>query len=102
MKTVEEARQKARDLNRAEQIPTVLVFTYQPNFGGLQEICKNNWDLLKRSTATKELSEQKIIYGYRRPKNLKDILVRAKLPTTNNQNKEPKKGPQNVCIRKNC
>ena len=28
--------------------PLVLVSTYQPNFGGLEKIAKNNWDLLKR------------------------------------------------------
>ena len=113
-KNVTEAIKKARDLDRPDllkiklpdvntkEIPTVLVTTYQPNFGGLQEICKANWDLLKRSTATKELSEQRVIYGYRRPKNLKDLLVRAKLPTEKIQIEKPSTGPQNKCIRKNC
>ena len=76
-----------------KEFPLVLVSSYQPNFGGLEKITKRNWDLLARSTATKPLNEKRVIYAYRRPKNLRDLLVTAKLnekkPTTktNNGNK---------------
>ncbi len=36
--------------------------------------------MLKRSSTSKILAETKITFGYRRPPNLKDLLVRARVP----------------------
>ncbi len=57
-----------------------LISTYNPGFDGLKEIVSKNWDLLKRSSTSKILAESKITFGYRRPPNLKDLLVRARVP----------------------
>ncbi len=57
-----------------------LITTYSPEFSELKGIANDNWDLLKRSSTTKVLAETKITFGYRCPPNLKDLLVRAKLP----------------------
>ena len=56
-----------------------LITTYSPEFSGLKDIVTRNWDLLKHSSTTKVLAETKITFGYRRPPNLRDMLVRAKI-----------------------
>ena len=68
---------------------------------------ENNWDLLKRSVATKELSEKRIIFGYRRPKSLRDLLVKSKFdyhPEDNEKNDESNNTQRqlNLCDRKTC
>ncbi len=65
--------------------------TYCPEFEEVTKIVRNNWDLLKRSSATKVLGENRVICGFRRPKNLRDILVRAKLPKQKTQGEMTKK-----------
>ena len=52
-----------------------LITTYQPEFPGLKKIIQENWDLLNRSSSTKLLAETRVTFGYRRPPNLKDLLV---------------------------
>ena len=58
-----------------------LTTTFNPEFNSLGEIVRKNWDLLKRSQATEILAETKVVVGYRRPPNLKDLLVQAKVPS---------------------
>ena len=90
--------------NQTSNDNLILVSTYQPEFRGLKNIIDENWDLLKKSTATKELSEEKIILGYRRPKNLRDLLVRARLNTTIAQTGTNKKTGKisNPCDNRKC
>ena len=108
---ITEALKKASEKDRSQllqpriptptdkEFPLVLVSSYQPNFGGLEKITKNNWDLLARSTATRSLNEKRVIYAYRRPKNLRDLLVKAKLKTTNNTQISTNK---NKCKTRDC
>ena len=89
LRIIEEAVIKARRLDRDELInpPTqdhnnpvdniILTTTYQPQDNTLKEIVTNNWDLLGKSPNTQKLHEKHLMIGYRRPKNLRDILVRA-------------------------
>ena len=81
-----------RELTTDEEI-VALVTTYSPKFNDLSEIVKRNWELLERSSTTKKLAESKIIVSYKRPKNLRDYLVRARLPkiTQGQENEEPTK-----------
>ena len=44
--------------------PLVMVTTFQPEFKTMKEIIQKNWDLLNKSTATKELAERKMLFGY--------------------------------------
>jgi peptide-methionine (R)-S-oxide reductase len=64
-----------------------LITTFNPMPNTLKQIVSNNWDLMSRSKSTRMLADTNIIFGYRRPKNLKDILVKAKLPNLTDQNK---------------
>ena len=43
----------------------------------LQGIITNNWELLLKSKTTRILENAKIVFGFRRNKNLSDFLVRA-------------------------
>jgi len=60
----------------------ILVTTYDPSQDLLREITKANWDYLGKSPLTTFIHKKKILVGYKRPKNLRDLLVKAecKLP----------------------
>ena len=55
----------------------ILVTTYEPSQDILRNITKENWDYLGKSPMTTFIHQKKIMVGYRRPKNLRDILVKA-------------------------
>ena len=68
------------NLIRENEDITALTTMYIPQFNVLPQIVKKNWDLLRRSSTTKKLADSKLIISYKRPKNLMDILVQAKVP----------------------
>jgi len=86
---LEEAAIKARRLDRDKLLgprdaPTenrenvILVTTYEPTQDVLRDITKKNWDYLGKSPTTLHMyQEKKIMMAYRRPKNLRDLLVKA-------------------------
>ena len=82
-KLIENAIIKAFRKNRSElltEIPTknqhdvdnklFVITTYQPEFTGLKDTILKDWNFLTRSNNTKPLHDNKIIFGYRRSKNL--------------------------------
>jgi hypothetical protein len=71
---------KAGDKARDKEDRVFLITTYNPNFQHLRKIVKNNWDFLGKSPTTDFLYERRLMCGYRRPKNLRDQLVRANIP----------------------
>ena len=79
------------------------ITTYSPGFNAPKDIVKKNWDILKRSMATKSLGETRVIFGTKRPENLKDILVSARLPKPE---RAPRKYPNclglNKCSKIKC
>jgi hypothetical protein len=82
-----QGRQKYREelwnLKRAASASTDKVFlisTYHPSDNSVKEVVKNNWGLLGESPTTQFIHEKKLVCGYRRPKNLKEMLVRAGIP----------------------
>ena len=58
-----------------------LITDYHPSYRAVLDIVSNNWDMLDNSSATRPLLQIPVIRGFRRPKNLRDLLVRAKLTT---------------------
>ena len=58
-----------------------LTTTYTPSFDGLRHQVRKTWDLLDRANSTRPIHEGGLTVGYRRPKNLRDMLVKARLPT---------------------
>ena len=93
-------------VSHSEEDETVfLITTYIPGFTSMKDIVQKNWGIMSTSSTTKHLSEVRLIHGCRRPKNLRDSLVWAKLPQK--QVLDPKeKGLNcdlfNKCNTKNC
>ena len=56
-----------------------LITTHHPTFREVNNIVSSNLDLLDRSSSTRPIVQTKITRGFRRCKNLRDILVRAKI-----------------------
>ncbi len=80
---LEKQRKKLDELIQTEEDLDSTLFlttTFNPEFHELGNLVRKNWDLLKRSSATKILAENRIVIGYRRPPNLKDMLIRACVP----------------------
>ena len=71
--------------------------TYNPGFTGLKRVVTKNWDLLGKSCTTRSIHQKPVLAAFRRQKNLKDLLVRARLP----QLLQPKEPNSNVCLRPN-
>ena len=69
---------------------TFLTTTYTPSFDGLRT------QVMK--TCTRQIHERGITVGYRRPKSLRDILVKARLPAE----KSPKVGCEALKSEKSC
>ena len=57
-----------------------LITTYHPHDSSLRRIVHNNWSFLGRSSTTTFLHEKKLMCGYRRPKNLRNHLMKAQVP----------------------
>ena len=80
-----------------QTVPNVLVTTYNPGFLGLQKVVTNNWDILGKSCTTRPIHKNSVITAFKRPKNLKDYLVRAKLKKSKDQPTES----TSCCLRPN-
>ena len=85
-------------VKETEAIPNILVTTYNPGFRGLKSVVEKNWDLLGKSCTTRAIYREQVIGAFKRPKNLRDHLMKAKLI--------PEKSPillgtSNHCLRPN-
>ena len=89
-------------------IPEIfLISTYHPSGSFLDKIIRKNWDLLDRSSSTRSILNWKITKGFRRPKNLRDHLVRALCRNPMDVQPAPSKGTTKLnknkrCSRPNC
>jgi len=71
---------KPLDCNTTTSERVFVITKYTPGQNVLRDIITSNWSLLGRTNTTNTLHSSKIIFGHRRNTNLKDMLVRAKLP----------------------
>ncbi len=112
-KLVREAYLKARQKNRDDLLnqPTknkkksdglFFITTFNPQNPPIRESIKKNWPILADNASTRQtLLPKQVTFGYRRPKNLRDTLVRAKV----SKNPPPITiipGTSNVCSKKQC
>ena len=67
-----------------------LLSTFSPGDTPLRDIIDNNWPSLGRTNTTERLYNSRIVNGYRRNKNLRDMLVHAKLTASK---PKPRVGP---------
>ena len=56
-----------------------LITRYHPHDHFLRNMIYNNWDMLGKSPTTDHLHQKHLMCGYKRPKNLRDLLVKAKV-----------------------
>ena len=78
--TAKEPTETEKTDEKTDEKTFYLITKYNPaNSQHLKGVVNKNWGLLKRSSATKHLAEKRVVFGTRKEKNLKDILVRAKL-----------------------
>ena len=110
---IDEAYVKARDKGRDEllkpadrsisRLPpkTYMTTTYNPSFDGLRTQVKKTWDLLERSSSTRHIHTMGLQVEYRRPKNLRDLLVRSKLSPIL-EDREMTERPDKKCTNRKC
>ena len=55
------------------------ITTYQPGSTLLKQTIISNWDFLSRHKTTRDMHGMPITFGLRRPPNLRDVLVNARL-----------------------
>ena len=95
-------KQKKADVNDSGN-EIFLTTTYNQKYGALRNQVESTWDLLGRSCTNRFIREKNLKVGYRRPKNLRDILVRARLPPESDEIPvDPMKPERPTCDRKNC
>ena len=85
--------------DKNEEPPLILVTTFNPGFHGLRNIVDKNWGILGISCSTRDIHQKQLITGLRKPANLKDILVKAKLRDPPHA---PASEPCNPCNTKTC
>ena len=67
----------APTLDNEDDNKIFLITTYHPNDNQFNQIIRNNWDVLGRNHTTQHLYKHTLVSGFRRPKNLRDILCKA-------------------------
>ena len=87
-------------LNQAVK-KTYMTTTYNPAYDGLRSQVKKTWDLLDRLSSTRHVHGAGLQVGYRRPKNLRDLLVRSKL-TPISEESEPTRPVNKTCTNRKC
>ena len=80
-----------------------LITTFHPTFHEVNRIVNRNMDLLDRSSSTRPIIQAPLIRGFRRCRNLRDLLVWARLPPTIGAPDQPNPGFQDrQCNRAHC
>ena len=77
---IELLNKESTETGQAESEKIFLTTCYNQKYGGLHDQVESTWDLLGRSCSTRFIREKNLVVGYRRPKNMRDLLVRARLP----------------------
>jgi hypothetical protein len=87
-----DAALKARDLDRSyllsknktpqnkDEDDIFFISTYHPHDQSMRKMLHQNWAFLGKSQTTDFLHKKHLMCGYRRPKNLRDMLMRANIP----------------------
>ena len=88
-KIIDEAFHKLKNLDRKKAIEKVetkneqktpLVTKFHPNLPGISKIIRKHWEVMvKEDSRMARIFPTPSVVAYKRPKNLKDILVRAKV-----------------------
>ena len=69
------------------------IVTHNPQNPPIRDIVSKNWQILGKSSGTRHLVENTVVFGFRRNENLSDSLVRASTRTTSEKTKHIHKSP---------
>ena len=79
--------------------------TFRPCKNSITDVIRKNWEILGRSKTTKNMYRSTLITSHKRPKNLRDFLVKARTEyseNTPNTEQETQNANTNACNKKNC
>ena len=100
IKKLKQTKEKVNNLDRNELLKPknqkddkdektiFLTATYRERYQFVPKIIKSNWDILAQSCTTKVVYRSKLNLGYKKPKDLRNYLIRAKTeynPTNDTQ-----------------
>ena len=74
--------------------------TYHPELPKVKEIVNKHWSIIDSSERLKKVFPKKPVMAYRRPKSLRDLLVKARLPQDPMDNTPP--GESKPCGGRAC
>ena len=97
---IQKKNKVSEDQNKVKN-ETYLTCTFRPKYQKAPKIVKKNWDILARSATTKETHRSNVRVGYKRPKNLHDMLIRAKTDYHPENQKTNGNKSQKCCENKN-
>lgn len=83
---------KEKDTLHKKDAPLVFTTTHNPHLRGYYQALTRSWRYIENSERLRNVFPQKPILAYRRGKNLRDSLVRARLPPTQEPNYDPETG----------
>ena len=83
-----------------EDAPFHFINTFHPESYRLRKIIEQNWTILETSDTTSGLHKNKITFGHRRNKRLRDLLVHSQIPLAPLIGKQGKSSPH--CDRQQC
>ena len=84
--TQDEALDKT-DTSQEESL--IVVLDYHPSNPNMKELILRHWNTIERSSSTQLLLGINLNFGYRRPKNLQDILCHTDLVENKIKNRIP-------------
>ena len=81
---IERARQQKREdllsyRPKSESSVLLFVLAYYPDLPKVRDIVNKHWPIIEFSSTLSEIFTERPTMAYRRPKNLRDLLVHAKL-----------------------
>ena len=87
----------------SDQDRLFLITTHHPTYRHVNNIVNKNMELFNKSSSTRPILHTDLVQGFRRCKNLRDILVQAKLKPVNNHGNVPNSiSTTNKCGRPFC
>ena len=72
--------EKVQNQENSDNKKIFLILDFNPSLPPIKEWIEELWPILYKSSATRLLVDRIPIIGYRRPKNLQDLLVSSNLP----------------------
>ena len=110
-KSIEDSIQKVTALSRKEALKkiskketerTVFVLTYNPALPSVSKILQKHWRVMTQDPYLKEVFPAPPMVAFRRAKNLKDKLIKAKVPPTPQKREKRKINGMKPCNKPNC